>query len=123
MRYTHLPEVVDLWSIETQTSDRIEFKFIKDHHNGRRVWLLCTVWFDGVPVMITQNAGREGDDFARRYVTNAKQFDAMVKHLEKLVSAQNLPVYDVVDPNTAFPELIEFYGERLDSFNNDPSSA
>ncbi len=30
--------------------------------DGRRFWRLASVWFDNKPVMIIQNAGREGDD-------------------------------------------------------------
>ena len=60
--YNHIPEVGnDIESVKyLLSSDRVEIKFLKDwNFDFRRVWQLATVWFDGNPVMITQNAGRE----------------------------------------------------------------
>ena len=76
--YNFLPEIGDDWGwkldwskINGLENPRITIKTIKYFNfDGRRFWQLATVWFDDQPIMITRNAGREGDDHATRFVTN-----------------------------------------------------
>lgn len=71
----------------TTVSERIEIRVYK-HHTfscGRRFWRLAAVFFDGEPVMITQNAGREGDDHVHRFIVDAARYGAMVGHLLSLL--------------------------------------
>ena len=97
------------WDVET---DRLEIRIIK-HHNfdHRRFWRLATVWFDGKPVMVIQNAGRDGDDFRRRIITDADSFRAMCSHIASLKPVTDIE--DVVDPQSDVDGLTDFYGNHL----------
>jgi len=118
--YDHVPELGEnvngqLYHIET---DRIEIRFLKDWSlDGRRIWRLATVWFDNKPVMIIQNAGREGDDHAARFVTDANGLKEMCVHVKELF-AQNAPeeLIETVNPDGDIDGLTEFYGNRLDGY-------
>ncbi len=111
-----LPEVPELeWSYVTNEQAlrvqlRTVFSFDFDY---RRSWVLTTVWFDGAPLMVLQNAGRSCNDYKQRYITNEALFSAMVNYLKTLL-ADELDVQDeVVDPDKSFPELTSFYGNSL----------
>lgn len=93
-------------------SDKIEVKFLKDwSFDGRRVWQLATVWFEGIPVMVTQTAGREGDDYSKRFVTNQTQFARMCVHIRRLIDVDE--VDDLVSEDDEIEGLTEFYGNSL----------
>jgi len=53
------------------------------HHafDLRRVWRLASVHVDDKPVMIVRNAGREGDDYADRYVFDLYLYSDLVERL------------------------------------------
>ncbi len=95
---------------------RVEVREIKYFDfDGRRFWRLATVWFDGSPVMITQNAGREGDDWRKRFITDPEAFSAMGAYLRSLVKKQ--PPKDVVSPDQELGNaLTEFYGNSLGGY-------
>lgn len=109
--YNHIPELGDVYLYDADLS-RIEVRFIKDWcFDGRRVWQLASVWFDGSPCMIVQNAGREGDDFSDRFITNRDAFFAMIDYIRQ----QTKQYEDVkeVDPDRPEPMLTEFYSNSL----------
>lgn len=110
--YDHIPEIVDsLWGIET---DRIEIKTLKDFDfDGRRCWTLRTVWFDESPVMILQNAGREGDDHRERFITNLTLYKEMVAHIKSLLPTEDQSSDVVIDAEEGREDLINFYGNGL----------
>lgn len=104
------------WGV--QESDRLEIRIHKFFDfDGRRFWRLATVWLDNKPVMIIQNAGREGDDHERRFITNIPGFRAMARHLRTLLNLpDNEPLEDVVEPDQPLGRpLIDFYGNALDN--------
>ncbi len=111
--YNHIPEVGESVPYGT-TSDRIEIRFLKDWcFDGRRVWQLATVWFEGKPVMVTQNAGREGDDHSERFVTDADGLMAMCSHIKQLIQIEGgRPT--VVGADEQVAGLTEFYGNKLE---------
>lgn len=111
--YTHLDKIFEgeLYELDHKSVEdekRLEVRYyVSECPDGRRVWELGSAWFDGSPFMVIQNAGREGDDFYNRYVTDgevAKKFGAYLNSKRTLVEE-----IEVVDPN-------EFLGEKLTSF-------
>lgn len=112
--YNHIPEVTDDFLPDIET-DRVEMKLLKDHcFDGRRTWALATVWFDGNPVMVIQNAGREGDDHAERFITDKDKFDEMCAYIRGLIPREyDRTQEDVFDKDADIPELTYFYGNSL----------
>lgn len=112
--YSHVPEVTFAYDMDAENgeSKRVERRILKHvDHDYRRYWELATVWFDGKPVMVTQNAGREGDDHHARFVTDPVTYGAMVGYLMTLISAQPT---DVVLADESRDDLLSFYGGTLD---------
>lgn len=112
----HIDEFRGEELIETK---RIEFKILKNHcFDGRRIWTLATVWFDNHPIMIIQNAGREGDDHIERYITDKKRFNLMIDHLHELSPPLLFPPFGAEIEEISDSEPIEglsyFYGNHLD---------
>jgi hypothetical protein len=118
--YNFMPEITDFYGwvdYEKIENPRIEIKILKDFDfDGRRFWKLATVWFDGKPIMITRNAGREGDDHATRFVTDEKRYKKMVEYVKTLLPVEFTEVEDVVDANKNIKDLETFYGNTLDGF-------
>lgn len=115
--YNHIPEVENTYfSDEVEKKNkRVKIKIIKDvRFDSRRFWRLATVWFDDEPVMIIQNAGREGDDHSARFVTNHKRYVKMISFI-KTLHPENYNVDDMVDENQDLPELTNFYSTNLET--------
>lgn len=109
--YQHIPEV-DLWGIPDAANQRVEGRIIRHvDYDFRRYWRLATVWLDDRPVMIVQNAGREGDDHAQRFITDPAAYIEMVAYLRSLVPAEE--VLDVIDPTLPRDDLISFYNDGM----------
>ena len=114
--YSYLPDSFDPygWEVYEDPNKKVEIRYIKNHcYDGRRVWILATVWFEGIPVMAIQNAGREGDDFSRMFVTNEDQYCNMVNYLKQFQTGEGdypLPIYD---PNEVRSDLTNFYNQGL----------
>lgn len=83
-------------------------------YDGRRIWQLRTVWFEGVPFMVVQNAGREGDDHSARFITDGETYLKAVDYIKDQVKASNEVVIEVINPNEDLPVLTRFYGQSLD---------
>lgn len=87
---------------------RVQIRALEYHEfDYRRYWELATVWFDGKPVMITQNAGREGDDHSKSFITDAVVYGEMLGYLISLAGVDN---DDLIDPNVPRGDLTAFYG-------------
>lgn len=96
---------------------RIEIRYYKYFDfDGRRCWRLGSVWFDAQPVMIIQNAGREGDDYHARFITDHPRYRQMILYLRQIVAPQDESLSDVVSVETEIPSLTEFYGNKLDGY-------
>jgi hypothetical protein len=109
-RYQHVPELDLTHAVDEENgeSQRVERRIlIRVDHDERRYWELATVWFGGKPIMVTQNAGREGDDHHARFVTDPVGYGAMVGYLMTLRPA--LPT-DVVLADEPRDDLLSFYG-------------
>lgn len=117
--YNHLEgSGIDEWRLQSciAESDRLEVRTIKFFdYDGRRYWKLATVWFDGKPVMVTQNAGREGDDHARRFITDEPLFRAMCSHVASMLPPDPNCEIQVFDPDAEMgSQLTDFYNQALD---------
>jgi hypothetical protein len=120
--YNHMPEV---------SSDQLERQFdsaalclkLKVHQffdfDGRRYWCLSSLWHLGTPFMIMQNAGREGDDHAKRYITDIKTYNRAHNYVN------NRRIYvevaesesDIVNPTEPLGnKLTTFYGNTLGGY-------
>lgn len=115
--YNHIPELEDYnfesdkWNIK---QDLIEFRYIKYfYYDSRRFWRLVTVWFDGKPVMIIRNAGREGDDHSSRFITDSELYDKMIMYIKGIMPISGVDT-DVVKIDTDIPDLTIFYDQSLD---------
>ncbi|MEC4565382.1 hypothetical protein L8C07_05445 [Paenibacillus sp. CMAA1739] len=113
--YDHLPEIEDdFWGIKEEQNKKVTIREYKNFDfDGRRYWLLASVWFENDPVMIIQNAGREGDDHRRRFITDKEKYKEMIKYIHTLLETDS-EVADCYDPNDDIPDLDSFYGHTLD---------
>jgi hypothetical protein len=66
--------------------------------------------------MIIQNAGREGDDWAKRFVTNEDTYWAAMRYLKSIALIPEVTdvAKDLVDPDVDNGALTAFYGNSLD---------
>ena len=115
--YNHVPELeTDILPAE-DPSKRVVLRWYKNFNfDGRRFWALAAVCFDGMPFMIIQNAGREGDDHHKRFVTDEHTYHQAVLYLKSiaLLPDRGGPDKDVVDPDVDIKGLTDFYGNSLD---------
>lgn len=119
--YNHVPEIDSFGFgayINDEANTEIEIHYYKDHcFDGRRVWQLAAVSFKGTFVMIIQNAGREGDDWSERFITNKEHYDDMVKYIMTLLPpADDRSMDDVCELEEDVKGLDEFYGNKLDGY-------
>lgn len=120
LRADWLPEVEGLeWGITTELLETLEAEgrlkvkcLVHKYHDHRRFAAMHTLWFDGKPVMLTQNAGREGDDFKQRWITDTEAFVGLCSYLRSRLATDVHPE-DTVDPEALIyeDEIFKFYGE------------
>ncbi len=92
--------------------ERVEVRCLHyEDFDGRRTWSLSTVWFDGNPIMITQNAGREGRDHRERFITDAVGYVNMIAYIRTLIPLT--PLMDQTDPTAPMEKLTQFYNHSL----------
>jgi len=120
--YNHIPEIPELenhyFELSQITARRIEFRYYKDFDfDGRRYWRLGAVTFNDEFVMIIQNAGREGDDYTGRFITNKDLYYKMVDYIKTLMPPKDpLSDDDIVNIDDDIPALDKFYGNELDGY-------
>lgn len=109
--YNHLKELgqpfVDhCWNLSCPS---IEIRFLEESRiDHRRIWQLATVWFQKRPVMIIQNAGREGDDHVRRFITDKEHFIKLCQHVSRMLPVDEPDDECIIDPGTDQPKLTHF---------------
>lgn len=115
--YNHLPELEHDVLPAEDPDKRVVLRYYKNFYfDHRRFWALAAVCFDGMPFMIIQNAGREGDDWAKRFVTSEYTYRAAVKYLKSIALVPEVTdmTNDLVDPEVDNGSLTAFYGNSLD---------
>lgn len=94
-----------------EESGKIE---VKNHYyyqiDYRRYASMSSVWFEGSPIMIVQNAGREGRDHEMRFITDDIKYKLMINFIRSCVIEDSVDVYDL---NEEIEELSNFYGYSL----------
>lgn len=114
---THLNEISDASYLDDGVNQRVKVKILKDFNfDGRRFWRMCTIWFDDKPVMITQNAGREGTDHVSRFITDEPLYKEMVTYIKSLMPPLFNLNDDIVSPDEDIKLIGNFYDNSLDGF-------
>jgi hypothetical protein len=115
--YNHIPEIIINNVLDEEIikkNDKISIKIYKNLSiDERRFWLLASVWFEDKPVMIIQNAGREGDDHKERFITDEKLYIKMINYIKIIIPLNINDIKDIVNDNDEIEDLISFYGECL----------
>lgn len=115
--YNHVPELEFNVLPTEDPGKRISIHTYKYFNfDGRRYWALRSVWLDEKPFMIIQNAGREGDDHAHRFITDVAMYTEAVAYLRTVVNTPDEEIPDVVNVTDEIVSLTEFYGNSLDGF-------
>jgi len=112
--FNHVPEINEfqhhlLNNEETKRITIHQYKYFG--FDGRRIWLLAGVKFNDDFVMIIQNAGREGDDHAARFVTDSKAYNEMIAYIRQYLPVEEV---DALPLDQDIPGLACFYGNELD---------
>ncbi len=117
--HVHLENEVPSWSIDADAAEKeeqIEIRVLADEcPDGRRTWTLETVWYRKSPVMIVNSSGRDGDEYHNRYVTDAFQFDNMLRFLRTFCKKDEIEGL-VNDLDKAIPDMTEFYGATIHDY-------
>lgn len=122
--YDHIKELSDSLNIDSyygleDKNEKVEIKYYKDHcFDGRRTWTLASVWYDNSPIMVIQNAGREGDDHRVRFITNNKGYDEMLQYISSLIEFDNEVKNDLYNADDDIETLTRFYGHSLGENGN-----
>ncbi|WP_162570971.1 MULTISPECIES: hypothetical protein [unclassified Variovorax] len=112
-----LPEIQDLDSNCTteflETLD-LEKRFdvrqlMFEYFDGERSAQMHTLWFDGKPVCIVQDAGRGLRDHHRRWVTDAAAFEQLVAYLRSRLPCEQVHISDP-EADLYPEEVFCFYG-------------
>lgn len=114
--YNHTPEIHDDKGIDFYKlkNERIEVRYYKYYSfDARRFWALASIYFNEEPVMIIQNAGRDGDDHAKRFITNRNLYNEMIGYIQSLIVKEIENSIDVYDENEDIENLDEFYGYSM----------
>lgn len=102
---------------DRQSNTRIQIKAISELQlDARRVWRLYTVWFKDMPFMVCQNAGREGDDFSQRYISDLQLFKEAMNYIRMLCFLEPNFGQARTNPEIDIEALTSFYDGDL----NDP---
>lgn len=114
-----IEEVCDLYYTKDylealSKNDRITIKIYGlMNMDSRRYWVVFGVFLDGLPVMVCQRAGREGDDVVNRYVTDVALYKNTIEYIRELIPTK-FEELEIVDPDQPFKEDITyFYGQRI----------
>jgi len=116
--YNHVPELGDFHFNLPKLAHRMTIHIYKEFEfDARRFWRLAAVFLDNRPVMVIQNAGREGDDHAARFITDVVAYNELVHYLASLMHPDPLEIpMAPIDVNVDIPGLDDFYGSSLDGY-------
>lgn len=126
--YNHIPELAydkyfGGWDKFYESGLRV--KTIAHYgYDSRRYWDLSLVFYKEIPIMLIQNAGREGDDHRSRYIFNVETYKQCIEDLsvvdddDKDINLENINleetfiVYDLDAENVNY---LRFYGNDIDN--------
>jgi hypothetical protein len=118
--YNHIPELLEYnndHSLDGLYDDGLIVKTIAHFQmDGRRYWNLSMVYFGIIPIMLVQNAGREGDDHAHRFIFNVEKYKEI---MECYGNGHDITVNDdttiVGDLEQPFRIYTDFYGNDIEN--------
>lgn len=96
-------------------SSAVTIRWLRKNLLGRRVWLCGVACLDGIPFMLFQNAGREGDDYTASWVVDEARYVEAVRRLSGRAKPR---VPAVCDPRWRYPDAGYFYGHDLDDVSS-----
>jgi hypothetical protein len=105
----HIGEYFDCDLENTKIETRIVRRINFDH---RRYWQLASVWFEGKPFGVIQNAGREGRDHVKAFWTDADVYGRAIQYLRDLTSLND--TLEVTSVTFNGNELLNFNGFSCD---------
>lgn len=117
--YDHVREMGGTDLALPESAPRVTIRVYKEFEfDCRRYWRLAAVYLDDRPVMIIQNAGREGDDHAERFVTDDGVFHELITYLRSVATPvfEDRPRPVLVDPNEDRNDIDNFYGNSLTGY-------
>jgi hypothetical protein len=110
----HVPEYCEY---DEDVNKKIEIRTLAyECPDGRRCWELATVWFEGKPFGVIQNAGREGREHNTAFWTDKEIYSQAMLYLQELYLQTKPPEITPLDFDA--PELIEFYNRRYKPASN-----
>lgn len=96
-----------------QAEGRLQVReLVNPYIDGYRIAQMHTLWLDGHPVLIVQDAGRGGDDHHKRWVTDGPRYFEMLAYLLSKLAVEN-EAHDITDPEAEVYEetVFSFYGK------------
>ena len=120
--YNFVPEATqDMNEFVCPQDDRIDIRVFKHFDfDYRRFWRLAAVYLDNAPVMIIQNAGREGDDHAHRYLLDEARYRELVGIVASMPRKPNdHSVSEEDQKRTSIVKIDEDLGDKLTGFYGD----
>jgi len=110
----HIPEI-DQYDFNYEACEKegkVETRVYEDYcSDSIRTWFLASIWYQNSPVMIIQNAGRDGQDHMARFITDTNMYRKMVEYLMNFTVTPDSD--DSVDPLIDIDSLTRFYGSEL----------
>jgi hypothetical protein len=128
--YNHIPELVDYNNnhvLDGFYNDGLIVKTIAHFdYDGRRYWNLSMVYFKDISFMMVQNAGREGDDHAHRFIFNDGKYKEIIAELSTIENPSEYAIFDnaidgiiLNDDTTIVEDLEEYCKEYTQFYGND----
>lgn len=115
--YSYLYEGIDQYNLDhdkLKEQGRVKIKYYKDFcFDGRRVWMLYSVWLDDKLVMICKNAGREGDDHTGFAVFDKELYGELNKYIKSFEFNQEEDHLKVSSLEDSADDFYHFYSNSL----------
>lgn len=112
----HLPSV-DFYRFKKSidSSQRLRLCYYADHcYDGERNYTMFSVFFDGKPCMVCQNAGRGGRDHSEEFITDKEVYLSLVSFLVSLYEKDDEMC--VFNPDEDIENLTYFYSRDLSEY-------
>jgi len=101
---------INVQDIPEDANTRVSLRILYDPYIDReRCKTLGTLWLDGQPFAVTQEAGRDGGDHYDHFVTDAARYREAHLYLVSLYEP-GTPDFTVINPDEPMRRLTDFYG-------------
>lgn len=95
--------------------------FANKYFDFRRCWKLGVLMYMDKPVMVFQNAGRDGDDYFKRFIISENEYKSFIDYMRTLIKWPDVevPKEVIYDMDIDILGLTKFYNHDLDSIEYD----